>query len=50
VEGLKLTAASQRDFKGLQAELCVKAVAKLLAEHVPGEEIHDRHQIQKPLL
>ena len=50
VEDLWLTATSQRHLQGVQAELRVKAVGELPAEHVPGEQIHDRHQVEESLL
>jgi len=50
VEGLWLTAAFQHHLHSLQTELRVEAVRQLPAEHVPGEEIHDRHQVEKTLL
>ncbi len=40
----------RRHLKGIQTEFRVKAVGELPAEHVPGEQIHDRHQLEKSFL
>ena len=50
VEDLWLIAASQSHLKGIQRELCVKAVRERPTEHVSVEEIHDRHQVEEALL
>jgi hypothetical protein len=50
VEDLWLAAALQRHLKGIQTELRVKAVGEFPAEHIPGEEIHDRHQVEKAFI
>jgi hypothetical protein len=35
--------------QSLQAELHVKAVGELPAEHAPGEQIHNSHQVLEAL-
>jgi len=50
VEDLWLAATFQRHFQGLQTELPVKAVGELPAEHMPGEEVHDRNQVEEAFL
>lgn len=58
MEDLWPAATFQRNLQGVQSELRVKAVPlrgsqglrELPAEHVPGEEIHDRHQVEESLL
>ena len=50
VEDLGPAATFQRHLKGIQTEFRVKAVGELPAEHVPGEQIHDRHKVEEPLL
>ena len=50
MEDLWLTATSQGHFQSLQAELRVKAFGEIPAEHVPGEEIRDRHQVEEAFL
>jgi hypothetical protein len=50
MEDLWFAATLQRHLQSLEAELCVKAVRELPAEHVPGEEIHDRQQVEEALL
>ena len=37
-------------YQNLQAELRVKTVGQLLAENMPGVEIHNRHQVQESFL
>ena len=49
VENLWLATAFQRQFQSLQTELRAKAVGELPDEHVPGEEIHDRRQVEGAL-
>jgi len=49
VEDLFLAATLQRHFQSLETELRVKAVGELPAEHISGEQIHDRHQVEKTL-
>ena len=44
------TATSECHLKGIQTELRVKAVGELPAEHMPGMEIHDRHQVEEAFL
>ena len=36
--------------QSLETELRVKAVGELPAEHVPGQQIHDHHQVEESLL
>ena len=58
VEDLGPAATFQRHLKGIQTEIRVKALPlrgsqrlrKLPAEDGPGEEIHDRHQVEKSFL
>jgi len=50
VEDLRLTARCQRPIQGLEAELRVKAVGEPPAEHIPGEELHGRHQVKEAFL
>lgn len=50
VEDLWLAITFQRHLQGIQTELRDKAVRELSAEHVPGEENHDRHQVEEALL
>ena len=50
MEDLWPAATFQRNLQGIETELRVKAVGELLAEHIPGEQIHDRHQIEESLL
>jgi hypothetical protein len=50
VEDLGPAATFQRHLKGIQTELRVKTVGELPAEDGPGEEIHDRHQVEKSFL
>jgi hypothetical protein len=58
VDDLRLTSTSERHFQSLKTELRVKALGELLAVaegfsegvHVPGEEIHDRHQVKDAFL
>ena len=50
MEDLWLTTTLQRHSESLEIELRVKAVGELPAEHVPGEQIHDRHQVEEPFL
>jgi hypothetical protein len=49
VEDLWLAASFKGNLQSLQAELHVKAVAELPAEHMPGEESHHGHQRQESL-
>ena len=42
--------AIQRNLQSLQAELSVKAVRKHPDAHVTGEQVHDRHQVEKAFL
>ena len=42
--------AFQPNLQSLQAELRVEAIRELSAEHVPGEHVHDRHQVEKAFL
>lgn len=50
VENLWFAITFQRHVQGIQTELRVKAVGEPPAEHVRGEEIHDRHQVEEALL
>jgi hypothetical protein len=50
VEDSGPAATFQRHLQGIETELHVKAVGELPAEHMPGVEIHDRHQVQEFLL
>ena len=50
MEDLWLATTCQRHLQDIEAELRVKAVAELLAEHVSGEQIHDRHQVEESFL
>ena len=50
VEYLWSACASQCHLKSLQTELRVQAVRELPAEHIPGEEIHDRYQVEESFL
>jgi hypothetical protein len=43
-------ATLQRHLQSLETELRVKAVGELPAEHVPGQQIHDHHQVEESLL
>ena len=45
-----LATSCQCHLQGCETELRVKAVRELPAEHVSGEQIHDRHQVEKSLL
>ena len=47
MEDLWLVASLQRHFQRIAAELRVKAVGEPPAEYVPGEQIHDRHQVDE---
>ena len=40
----------QCHLQGIETELRVNSVRELPAEHVSGEQIHDRHQVEKSLL
>ncbi len=42
--------AFQHNLQSLQAELRVEAVRELPAQHVSGEQVHDRNQIEKAFL
>jgi hypothetical protein len=46
VEDLWLAATFQGHLQDIETELRVKAVGELPAEHAPGMEIHDRHQVE----
>ena len=50
MEDLWLSATRQCHLQGIQKELRVKAVGELPAEHVSGEQIHGRHQLEESLL
>ena len=50
VEDLWIVTTCQRHLQGIEAELRVKAVGELPAEHVSGEQIHDRHQVEESFL
>ena len=50
MEDLWPPATFQCHLQGVQTELRVKAVGEFPAEHIPGEEIHDRHQVEEPFL
>jgi len=50
VEDACFLPAFQRHLQCPQTELCVKAVRELPAEHVPGEKIPYRHQVEQTLL
>ena len=50
VEDLWFAIPCQRHLQGIETELRVKAARELPAEHVSGEQIHDRHQIEESLL
>jgi hypothetical protein len=50
VEDLWLAITCPRHLQSIEAELCVKAVRELPAEHVSGEQNHDCHQVVKSLL
>jgi len=58
VEDLRPAAASQRHLQSIETELRVKAVGELSAVaegfsegvDVPGEQIHNRHQVEEPSL
>ena len=50
VDDLRPPATAARALQNLQAERLVKAILRILAEHIPGVEIHARHQIEKALL
>ncbi len=50
MEDLWLTATSECHVQSLKTELRVKAVRELPAEDGPGEEMHDRHQVEKSFL
>ncbi len=50
VEDLRPAATAEGHLQSLQAKLCVKAVGELPPEHMPGVEIHDRHQIEEAFL
>ena len=50
MEDLRPAATAEGHLQGLQAELRVKAVGELPAEHMPGMEIHDPHQVEKTFL
>jgi len=50
VEDFGLAITCQRHLQGIEAELRVNAVRKLPAEHVPGEQINDRYQVEESLL
>ncbi len=50
VEDLRVGATAEAHFQSLQAELRVKAVGLLPAEHMPGVEIHNRHQVQEAFM
>ena len=47
MEDLRLTATLKGHLQGFQAKLRVKTVGKPSAEDIPGEEIDDRHQVEK---
>jgi len=49
MEDLGLAATGQGHLQGLQAELRVKAVGELPAEHMSGEQIDNGHQVQEAL-
>ena len=50
MEDLWLAITCQRHLQGIDTELRVKAVGELPAEHVSGEQFHDRQQVQESLL
>jgi len=50
VEDLWLAASYEFPLLSIKAELRVKADRELSSEHIPGEEIHDRHQVETPFL
>ena len=58
VKDLWFTASSLRHLQGIEAELRVKAAGKLSAvgaafsagEHGPGQQIHDRQQVEESFL
>ena len=50
VEDCWPTAISDCNLNGIQAERRVKADGELPAEHIPGMEIHDRHQVEEAFL
>ena len=35
---------------GIETELRIKAAGELQAEHIPGEQIHNRHQVEKTVM
>jgi len=47
VEDLWLSPNGKSNFQGLQAEFHVKAVGKFPAEYMPGEQIHNGHQVEE---
>ena len=50
MDALGFAPTFQRYFQSLQADLRVKAVRGLPAEHVPGVEIHGCHPIEEAFL
>ena len=50
VEDLWPAVTFQWHLQGIEKELSVKAVGELPAVHMPGVEIHDRHQVEESLL
>jgi hypothetical protein len=42
-----LTATLQSHPQSLKAEMRLKAVGELPSEHIPGEDIHDRHSLEE---
>ncbi len=49
VEDLWLAASFHFDDQGIKTSLRFTAVRELPAEHIPGEQIHDRYQIEEAL-
>ncbi len=50
MEDLRLAATPEGDLQSLETEGRLKAVRELPTEHVPGEQIHNRHQVEKTFL
>jgi hypothetical protein len=50
VEDLWRAAIFQCHLHGVETELRIKAAGELQAEHIPGEQIHNRHQVEKTVM
>lgn len=42
-----MTPTLHRHLQSLQTEGCLLLVREITAEHIPGEQIYDRHRVEK---